>query len=228
MKKIIMLMCAMLAVSSLSAAIYSVTIAEYNAVGGSIGTGDLDGCAGSYQFERVDTITILPGTTQTGTVTGINVENCGVCPTSDVTQSVSTSQTFTNTSTKTVSGSISAGIGPVNASLDAGMSWAGSSITISGTSTVGPVSPCDYQNGQFTYQYLGDKGKRINHDYTAYWVTSGGEYEGATTTCPYQAGHRIADGGASDSSDNVGTHYHQTTATYQSTTGGTCSGCTPG
>lgn len=212
-----------------SASTYSVTPVEYYAVGGTDLEGDINGCVGSYEFERVDTITILPGTLEDGSIVGLDASHCGICPVGTVTKSVSASNSYTNTATKTVSPSISAGIGAVHASLDVGMSWAdGSSTTITGSGTVNNLAPCQFQEGQLVFQYLGEKGKRINHDYTAYWVTSGGSYSGATTTCPHSAGTRISDGSASDSSDNVGSHYHQATSTYESTVGGTCSDCTPG
>jgi len=178
-------------------------------------------------YSRTDVASSVSGSLEKGTTNDGRVEHCGECPIGTMALELTASFEGTNESTKEVAGSVSGGVpGVVDASLESGMSWANGDVTtIQGSATISGVQPCQFQEGQFTFDFYKDKGRKVTHSYGGEAVAN---TDPTSEGCNYENGDKIQLEGATTVSTNLGNHYFSASTNYQSTVGGTCNGCVPG
>lgn len=228
-EKLIIMISSTLCVLGASAQTYSVTASEFVSAGGDFPS-SMDPCPFGWvtngNYTRVDVASSVAGTLKSGTTNDGRVEHCGTCPVGVLSLTLTASFSGTNESTKEVNASVSAGNPIVSASLDTGMGWAdGNATDISGSATISGIDPCQFQEGNFTFDYYEDKGRQVTHDYSGEAVANS---DPSNEDCNHENGDTITANGVSLVSTNLGTHYHSTDTSYQSTVGGTCSGCVSG
>lgn len=224
--------CAVL-VAPVAAGTYNVDLGEYRMAGGSFD--DAGQCPGSWfatngTYTRTDVASSVAGSLKSGTTSEGSVSHCGECPVGTVSIELSASYEGTNTSTLHVAASVEGGgnigIVAVKAAAESGMEWAdGSIIEISGSAQISGIEPCQFQKGIFTFDYYEDKGRKVSHNYNGEALAT---FEPSDEECPYEKDDIITGSSPSTETTNLGDHYHSTNTNYESTEGGTCSGCVPG